>query len=84
MRFLIRPIGRLLARGFGSLADVGWSKGAKGNGIWLAGAILISGLRFVGRLGSRKRDVVFSRELLPGEVLNISHLLEDMKGRPAK
>ena len=77
-------VGRRLAKGFRRLSDEGWSRGAKGNGIWLAVAIFIGGMRVLGRLGSRKREVVFSQELLPGEVLRIGHLLEDRRGRPAK
>jgi len=75
---------RLLARLFRKLSDAGWSRGAKGSGIWMAAAFVIAGLRFIGRLGSRKRDVVFSQELLPGEVVRVAHLLEDRLGRPAK
>ena len=77
-------VGRLLAGGFRRLNDVGWSRGAKGSGLWLASAVVIGGVRLMGRLGGRRRDVVFSRELLPGEALKIGHLLEDRLGRPAK
>lgn len=75
---------RLIARVFRKVSDAGWSRGAKGSGIWMAVAFVVGGLRFIARLGSRKRDVVFSQELLPGEVVRVAHLLEDRLGRPAK
>jgi len=75
---------RVIARLFRKLSDAGWSRGAKGNGIWMAVAFVVAGLRFIGRLGARKRDVVFSQELLPGEVVRVAHLLEDRLGRQAK
>jgi len=75
---------RLLGRGFRRLNDEGWSRGAKGNGIWLAAAVLIGGVRLMARIGGRKREVLFSQELLPGEALRVGHLLEDRLGRPAK
>lgn len=79
-RLLARPFRRL----FRLLTDVGWARGARGNGLWLTVAVIVSGLRLVARLGSRKREVVYSEKLLPGEVLNITHLLEDRKGRPTR
>jgi len=75
---------RLLARVFRKISDAGWSRGAKGSGIWMAVAFIIAGVRFIGRLGSRRRDVVFSQELLPGEAVRVAHLLEDRLGRYTK
>lgn len=75
---------RRLTRGFRRLSEEGWSRGSKGNGLWLAVAIVIGGVRLMARMGARSRDVVFSQELLPGETLKIGHLLQDRVGRPAK
>ena len=77
-------LGRRIARGFRRLSDAGWSRGSKGSGIWMATAIVIGGVRLIVKLGSRRRDVVFSEELLPGEALNVVHLLEDRLGRTSK
>lgn len=80
MGLLAKPLIRVFRR----LSDEGWSRGARGNGIWLAVAVLIGGVRFMARIGSRKREVLFSQELLPGEAIRVGHLLEDRLGRPAK
>ena len=77
-------LGRLVAKAFRRLSDAGWSRGTKGSGVWMATAIVIAGVRFMVKLGSRKRDVVFSEELRPGEAMKVLHLLEDRLGRPAK
>ncbi len=67
---------------FRRLGDAGLKRGAGGNGVWLGVGLLVAGLRFMARLGTRKREVVFTQALEPGEALNIAHLLEDRKGRP--
>jgi hypothetical protein len=79
-RFVGRPLGRAGSR----LGDAGWSRGTRGSGVWLAVGLIVGGFRFMGRLGTRKREVLLSRELAPGEALRITHLLEDRKGRAVK
>ena len=74
---------RIAAKQIKRLGETGMRLGAGGNGLWLAAGIVISGLRLVGRLGERKREVVYSEVLKPGETINVRHLLEDRKGRPA-
>jgi hypothetical protein len=39
-------------------------------------------LRQIRRMGERKREVVWSGSLTPGQKLVVRHLLEDRKGRP--
>jgi len=79
-----RALGRPVVGAGRRLGDEGWSRGAKGSGIWLAVGILTGGIRVLRRLGTRKREVLYSRELTAGETLRLSHLLEDRKGRPVK
>jgi hypothetical protein len=79
---MLRAVGRRLARLGDRLGDIGWSRGSRGSGLWLAVGLVTGGVKLMARLGARKREVLYSRELLPGEVLRISHLLEDRKGRP--
>ena len=74
---------RIAAKQIKRLGETGMRRGAGGNGLWLAAGIVISGLRLVGRLGERKREVVYSEVFKPGETINVRHLLEDRKGRPA-
>ena len=80
--FLLRFLGRRLAKGGNRLGDVGWARGARGNGMWLAVGLVVGAFKVMGRLGTRKREVLFSQELVAGEALRITHLLEDRKGRP--
>lgn len=80
LRLIGRPLGRLGNR----LGDEGWVRGARGNGLWLAIGLVTGGIKLMSRLGTRKREVLFSQELAAGEALRITHLLEDRKGRPAK
>ena len=75
---------RIAAKQFKRLGETGLRRGAGGNGIWMAAGVVISGLRLVSRLGGRKREVVHSIELQPGETINVRHLLEDRKGRPIR
>ncbi|MGY9074780.1 MAG: hypothetical protein ACKVHU_17735 [Acidimicrobiales bacterium] len=90
MRFLLRLVGRILKvvlgrpamKGGSRLGDVGFARGARGNGLWLSVGLIVGGIKQLSKLGTRKREVVFSKELAPGESFNISHLLEDRKGRP--
>ena len=84
MRAVLRLIGRPLARAGNRLGDAGWTRGARGNGVWLAIGIVTGGVKLLARLGARKREVLYSEELTPGQVLRISHLLEDRKGRPVQ
>ncbi len=73
---------KLAAQQARRLTDTGVRRGASGNGVWLAIAVVTGGFRLVRRLGTRKREVVFSQVLKPGESFNINHLLEDRLGRP--
>ena len=84
MKALLRLIGRPLGRAGIKIGDVGWARGARGNGLWLAVGLITGGVRLMARLGTRKREVLYSEELLPGQVLRLPHLLEDRKGRPVK
>ena len=82
MRVLARLIGRSLARAGNRIGDTGWSRGARGSGLWLAIGLITGGVKLLARLGRRKREVLFSREISPGDTLRIAHLFEDRKGRP--
>ena len=75
-------IGRQILKGVSRLGDTGMSRGSRGEGAWLAVGLVVAGFRLMSRLGRRKREVVFSRELDPGETLEIRHLTVDRKGRP--
>ena len=50
-----------------------WRRARTGNGIWLAAAIVASGVRVIARLCRRQREVVYRSELAPGEQLTIKH-----------
>ena len=50
-----------------------WRRARDGNGIWLAAAIVASGMRLIVRLSRRQRDIVYRSELQPGEQLTIKH-----------
>ncbi len=78
MKFLGRKILGALSR----LGDTGMRRGSRGDGLWLAVGLVVGGFRLMSRLGRRKREVVYSRELEPGETLEIKHLTVDRKGRP--
>ncbi|HEC10168.1 MAG TPA: hypothetical protein ENI86_11495 [Acidimicrobiales bacterium] len=78
MKFL----GRKILKAFSRLGDTGMSRGTRGDGAWLAVGLVVAGFRLMARLGRRKREVVYSRELEPGETLEIRHLNVDRKGRP--
>ncbi|MFT7648675.1 MAG: hypothetical protein ACI8Y4_003427 [Candidatus Poriferisodalaceae bacterium] len=90
MKFALRAVGTILKlivgrpaiKGWAKLGDIGFSKGARGNGAWLGIGLLVAGAKQMNKLGTRKREVVFTKTLKPGETFNISHLLEDRKGRP--
>lgn len=84
MRSLLRRIGRPLGRAGSRLGDAGWSRGARGSGLWLAVGLITGAIKLMARLGTRKREVLFSREIGPGEALRVTHLLEDRKGRAVK
>ncbi|GEM_PF-878949 len=78
MKFIGRQILKVVSR----LGDTGMSRGTRGEGAWLAVGLVVAGFRLMSRLGRRKREVVYSRELDPGETLEIRHLTVDRKGRP--
>lgn len=84
MRTIGRAIGRPLMRLGSHLGDLGWSRGSQGSGRWLAIGLVVGGVKLMGRLGTRKREVLFRRQLGPGEALRIAHLLEDRAGRPVR
>lgn len=54
--------------------DALWRRARTGNGIWLAAAIVASGLRLLARWSKREREVVFRSELAPGEQFVIRHV----------
>ena len=63
---------KLRIGGIGARAgDAVWRRARTGNGIWLAAAIILGGLRLLRRWSRRERDVVYSSELAPGERLMI-------------
>ncbi len=83
MSAVTRIVAKQGAKQIKRLGETGMRRGAGGNGLWLAAGLVVSGVRLVGRLGERKREVVYSEILKPGETINVRHLLEDRKGRPA-
>jgi hypothetical protein len=64
------------------LEYAGFRRGAGGSGAWLATSAGLATLRQIRRMGERKREVVWSGSLTPGQKLVVRHLLEDRKGRP--
>ena len=54
--------------------DALWRRARTGNGVWLAAAIVASGLRLLARWSKREREVVYRGELAPGERLMIRHV----------
>jgi len=78
----VKFIGRQILKVVSRLGDTGMSRGTRGEGAWLAVGLVVAGFRLMSRLGRRKREVVYSRELDPGETLEIRHLTVDRKGRP--
>lgn len=61
--------------------DALWRRARTGNGIWLAAAVMASGLRLLVRWSRREREVVYSGELAPGERLMIRHVPSNGDGR---
>ncbi len=61
---------RLRARAVEAL----WRRARTGNGVWLAAAIVASGLRLLARWSKRERELVYRGELAPGEQLMIRHV----------
>jgi hypothetical protein len=60
----------------------GFRRAAGGDGLSLALSSGLATVRTIRRMGQRKRDVVWSGSLTPGQKLVVRHLLEDRKGRP--
>lgn len=60
--------------------DAMWRRARTGNGIWLAAAIMASGLRLLVRWSKRERDVVYRGELALGEQLTIRHVPPEYEG----
>ncbi len=60
--------------------DAMWRRARTGNGIWLAAAIMASGLRLLVRWSKRERDVVYRGELAPGDQLMIRHVPPEYEG----
>ena len=60
--------------------DALWRRARTGNGVWLAAAIMASGLRLLVRWSKREREVVYRGELAPGERLMIRHAPPDGDG----
>jgi hypothetical protein len=61
----------------------GFRRAAGGDGLSLAISAGLATLRNVRRMGQRKREVVWTGALTPGQKLVVRHLLEDRKGRSA-
>jgi hypothetical protein len=51
-----------------------WRRARTGNGMWLAAAVMASGLRLLIRWSKREREVVYRGELAPGQKLTIRHV----------
>jgi hypothetical protein len=64
-----------------SLEYEGFRRAAGGDGLSLALSSGLATLRTIRRMGQRKREVVWSGSLTPGQKLVVRHLLEDRKGR---
>ncbi|WP_419864702.1 hypothetical protein [Candidatus Poriferisodalis sp.] len=60
--------------------DALWRRARAGNGVWLAAAIMASGLRLFVRWSKREREVVYRGELAPGEQIMIRHVPPDGDG----
>jgi hypothetical protein len=82
MNLLAKLISPQAEKVFRKLSATGFRRGASGNGVWLAIGIVVTGFRFMNKLGKREREIVFTQVLKPGETFKIAHLLEDRKGRP--
>ena len=63
------------------LEYAGFRRGAGGSGAWLATSAGLATLRNIRRMGARKRDVVWTGTLTPGQKLVVRNLLEDRRGR---
>jgi len=63
------------------LEYAGFRRGASGSGAWLATSAGMATVRHIRRMGERKREVVWTGSLEPGQKLVVRHLLEDRKGR---
>jgi len=66
------------------LEATGFRRAAQGSGAWFTLSVTLAALRLLGRLGARKREVVWRGELQPGQALRVGHLLEDRAGRPVR
>jgi hypothetical protein len=64
------------------LEYAGFRRAAGGDGAALAASAGLATIRHIRRMGERKREVVWSGSLTPGQKLVVRHLREDRKGRP--
>jgi hypothetical protein len=60
------------------LGDIGLQLGTQGSGAWLAVGLVGLGFRVLTRLW-RKEEVIWRAELVPGERLEIGHLLDTFR-----
>jgi hypothetical protein len=79
-----RTVGPPARAGARRLESIGFRRAARGSGAWFALSVLLTAVRVLGRLGARKRQVVWRGELLPGQTVRVGHLLEDRAGRPVR
>ena len=68
----------LVARRIIRLGDTGLRRGMQGNGTWLAVGVVGVGFRLLTRWW-RKDEVIWRAELVPGERLEIGHLLDTFR-----
>ena len=68
----------LVARRIIRLGDTGLRRGMQGNGAWLAMGVVGVGFRLLSRWW-RKDEVIWRAELVPGERLEIGHLLDTFR-----
>ncbi|MEC7828070.1 MAG: hypothetical protein VX743_05780 [Actinomycetota bacterium] len=66
--------------GVSRFAKASWKRGRRGNGLWMAVAILAATMRALRHLSKRKPRTVHKRELLPGESVRIDHLHRKRNG----
>ncbi|MDP6862396.1 MAG: hypothetical protein QGH80_01790 [Acidimicrobiales bacterium] len=57
-----------------------WQRGRRGNGLWMAVAIIAGTMRALRHLSKRKPRTVHKRELMPGESVRIDHLHRKQTG----
>lgn len=67
-------LGRTASSVFRSAVRAVGNRRGRDSELWASLLIVFGGLRLIRRLAKRRRDVVFSEKLKPGETLQIRHL----------